>query len=71
MQATPSPKDAGSSPVDAGVVMNDVCPATGPFGSREGDILANVTLPDCDGNRHALHELCERQASWIYTFAGW
>jgi hypothetical protein len=47
------------------------CPPTGGFGTSVGDVLPSVTLQDCDGNSHNLHELCERDAGWIFVFSGW
>jgi hypothetical protein len=55
---------------DSGVAP-PLCPPSAPFGVSEGNVLPDVSFPDCDGASHSLHELCERQASWIYVFAGW
>ncbi len=61
--------DAGVTP-DAGVA-NALCPPSGPFGSQEGQTIPDVTLPDCEGNPHRLQDLCGKQATWLYTLAGW
>ena len=45
--------------------------APGGVGYGVGDVLPNLTLEDCDGNSHDLNELCERDAGWIFVFAGW
>lgn len=55
--------DAGPPPV--------VCPPTGPYSSEVGAIGRDVTLMDCDGNEHSLHELCESEAIWIFEYAEW
>jgi len=47
------------------------CPPSGPFGTEVGDVLADLTLYDCDGNPHAIAELCGRPASLLTAFAGW
>jgi peroxiredoxin len=48
-----------------------MCPPAGPFGTRAGDISPDFTLTDCDGNTHTLHELCEKQVTWLFEFADW
>lgn len=70
--------DAGSPDVgatDAGdgadAVMAASCPPVGPFGTEEGEIAADVTLYDCEGNEVRLHELCDAQVSWLFEFADW
>lgn len=69
--------DAGADLPDAGDRLADAgnqtaaCPPSGPFGTQEGQLLQDVALSDCDGNVHHLNDLCQRQASWIYLFAGW
>lgn len=60
--------DAGDGP-DA--VMGGVCPPVGPFGTGEGEVAADVTLFDCEGNEVRLHELCEAEVSWLFEFADW
>jgi len=57
----------------AGDLSGDLglCPPTGGFGYSVGSVLPSVTLEDCDGNSHNLNELCERDAGWIFVFAGW
>ncbi len=47
------------------------CPPKGPFGSNIGDILPDVTLTDCDGGIHHIHDLCDYNVSWFFSFAGW
>ncbi len=51
--------------------MTTSCPPTGPFGTEVGDVLANATAFDCDGNPVTLHSLCEREVSWVITYADW
>jgi peroxiredoxin len=48
-----------------------LCPPQGPFGARVGDTIPDVSFPDCDGQMHSLHELCEHQVGWIFEFAAW
>ena len=44
----------------------------GPYGTAVGDVVADVTFKDCDGNDVSLHELtCQSKASFIFGFAGW
>ena len=47
------------------------CPPTSGFGLGVGDVLESWTFEDCDGNHHALDDLCEREAGWIFVYAGW
>jgi hypothetical protein len=61
-------QDAGALP-DAGQALT--CPPAGPFGAREGDVLPDVTLPDCEGRPQRIHDLCGKKAAWLYVFAGW
>ena len=51
--------------------MTTSCPPTGPFGTEVGDVLADATAFDCDGNPVTLHSLCEREVSWVITYADW
>ncbi|MEM9194555.1 MAG: redoxin domain-containing protein [Myxococcota bacterium] len=51
------------------VPMTGLCPPQEPF-SPDG-VAPNVTLMDCDGNEHSLHELCEAPASWVFQYTGW
>ena len=48
-----------------------VCPPSAPFGTETGDVAPDVTLLDCDGVEHSLHELCEREVSWVFEFTDW
>jgi hypothetical protein len=43
----------------------------GPFGKGIGDVAADVVLKDCDGGEHSLHDLCGKDASWLYIYAEW
>ncbi len=36
-----------------------------------GDVAADVTLLDCDGKEHSLHDLCEKSAGWVLEYADW
>jgi len=47
------------------------CPPAGPYGTGIGDTLPDITLTDCDGGQHHLHDLCAFNVSWFFTFAGW
>ena len=51
--------------------MPTTCPPTGPFGTAVGDAVPDVTLMDCDGAEHSLHELCDHEALWVFEFAQW
>ncbi len=62
---------AGDSFVPAGDDGPLLCPPPGPHGNAIGDTLANITLSDCDGNSHDLHDLCEAPAAWLFLYAGW
>ncbi len=76
-------QDAGADTlVDAGDVTNDttaaadtsqlaLCPPAGPFGTDVDDVLADLTLTDCDGNPYPIHALCGRPAAVLTTYAGW
>lgn len=48
-----------------------LCPPAAPYGTEEGDTLADVAFTDCDGNQYKLHDLCQFDAGWFFTFAGW
>ncbi|MEQ9496740.1 MAG: hypothetical protein RIT81_07775 [Deltaproteobacteria bacterium] len=75
----PAPERDGGVPTDAGVADGGVVPdagvmnacLAGPYGAREGDVVQDVTLPDCDGRPHAIHDLCRREAAWLYMLAAW
>lgn len=62
---------AGESGTDGMAGHAPSCPPQGPFGTGTGDVAANVTLYDCDGNPVELHDLCDLDAAFLYTFAGW
>ena len=67
--------DAGGA-VDAGAGDDaggptGPCPPSGPFGTEAGDVAADVTLLDCDGVEHSLHDLCEHEVSWVFEFTDW
>lgn len=47
------------------------CPPRAPFGSEVGDTVEDLVFYDCDGAAHTLHELCAREAVWVYQFAEW
>ncbi len=65
--------DSGtSSPTDsAAESAANPCPPMGPYGTKPGEIAANITLHDCDGNPVDLHDLCDYKGAFLYTFAGW
>jgi len=73
----PGTHDAG--PADAGFdagpgidePMEPTCPPEGPYGTQVGDKAADVTLLDCEGEPHTLHDLCPFNAGWIFAYAGW
>lgn len=65
---TTPPADAGVVP-DAGMAM--LCPPTGPFGTREGSIVPDIALNDCDGNPVSTHELCGFDAAYFFVYADW
>ncbi|TNF35692.1 MAG: redoxin domain-containing protein [Deltaproteobacteria bacterium] len=65
-----------ATPIDDTMVSVDTavsthCPPSGPFGTGVGDVLADLTLYDCDGSPHRIADLCGRPASILTTFAGW
>jgi pyruvate/2-oxoglutarate dehydrogenase complex dihydrolipoamide acyltransferase (E2) component len=45
--------------------------ASGEQGPNLGQIAPDITLMDCDGNPHSLHELCAYEVGWIFEFAAW
>lgn len=47
------------------------CPPAGPFGRAPGETAPDVVLRDCDGIEHSLHDLCERDAVWLFEYADW
>jgi len=68
--------DAGVGGTDAGTDAGappggPTCPPAGPYGTAVNDLAADFTLMDCDGAPHTLHELCDRQAVWLFEFADW
>jgi hypothetical protein len=48
-----------------------LCPPAEPFGTEVGETLPEVEFTDCDGNQYTLHDLCQFEAGWFFTFAGW
>ncbi len=65
--------DGGGDGVDAGAADAgaSLCPPTPPFGRAPGETIGELVLRDCDGVEHSLHELCDRQAVWLFEFADW
>jgi peroxiredoxin len=63
--------DSGGNGAGGGASANALCPALGPFGTKLGDVAADVALLDCEGNEHRLHDLCEKSAIWILEYADW
>jgi hypothetical protein len=61
----------GGASGDGGTPVVEGCPPKGPFGTTVGNVLPNVTLPDCDGVMHSLYDQCEKTATWVFEFAGW
>jgi len=61
------PSDAG--PADAG--PSPTCPPAGPFGTSPGQTIPDVTLLDCDGVAHSLHDLCAHEVSWVFEYTDW
>jgi len=47
------------------------CPPDGPFGTKEGQKITDMKLPDCDGNMHNLHDLCGAPAGYVNLLAGY
>lgn len=64
----PPPIDAGAAE-DAGA--RAVCPPAPPFGADAGDVAEDLVLMDCDGVAHSLHDLCDRDAVWLFEMADW
>ena len=48
-----------------------LCPPTGPFGTNAGDTAGEIELMDCDGTVHRLHDLCDKDAVWLWGYADW
>ena len=69
--------DGGAPLADAGPMGGDAgstggtCPPPGPYGSDPGEIAEDLVLMDCDGVGHSLHELCDRDAVWLFEMADW
>lgn len=66
--------DVGAEPDVGGgddAATGALCPPSGPFGTNVGDVAADVTLFDCEGNEVQLHDLCEAEAGWLFEFADW
>ena len=51
--------------------QNVSCPPAGAFGTEPGDVIPDLALEDCDGNTHHIHDLCNRDAAWLFVYAGW
>lgn len=73
---TSSADDAPATPGEDAFAASDapssaLCPPTGPFGQRPGAVAQDLVLLDCDGVEHSLHELCERDAVWLFELAAW
>jgi len=71
--ADAGPEDAGrhdAGPVDSGL-PGPICPPEGPFGPNRGDVAEELVLMDCDGVAHSLHELCDREVTWLFELADW
>lgn len=56
---------------DSGRTSPGTCPPTGPFGTATGEVVPDVTLLDCEGNPHSLHELCAHDAAWVFEYTDW
>ena len=69
-QDAASVSDAGA-PRAEDAPSGGVCPPTGPYGQRVGDVAPDIALTDCDGNTHSLHALCDREAVWLFELALW
>jgi thiol-disulfide isomerase/thioredoxin len=63
-----APGDAGD---DGGSPLMGACPPAGPFGTATGEVVPEVTLLDCEGNPHSLHELCAHHAAWVFEYTDW
>ncbi|MEL6183504.1 MAG: hypothetical protein AAFU79_02695 [Myxococcota bacterium] len=62
-------EDAGVSGDDMGV--NALCPPQAPFGTGLGATMAEIQLPDCDGQLQSLHAACDKKASYFFVYADW
>lgn len=47
------------------------CPPAGPYGTEQGEIMEDLAVYDCDGNKVYLHELCGANAGLVNLFASW
>lgn len=52
------------------LVPEGPCPPEGPIGAESGAVAPDVELSDCDGELHSIHDLCELDAAWLFTFSG-
>jgi hypothetical protein len=48
-----------------------LCPPQAPYGIEAGDTAVDVQLTDCDGVPHSLHDLCDKEAAWLFSYAHW
>ena len=71
-------EDVGDGEMDAMVeadtppdMEGPTCPPEGPFGTEVGEVMPDVSLPDCDGQLHSVRELCSQDAAWLFVFAEW
>lgn len=51
--------------------QSDLCPPTGPTGSRTGDVVPDFDFPLDDGTRLSIRDLCHRRTVLIYWLAEW
>jgi peroxiredoxin len=54
---------------DAAADASTLCSAG--TGTGVGDIANDVTLMDCAGGTHRLHDLCGTPATLVFSYAGW
>lgn len=51
--------------------VNALCPPQAPFGTGLGATMAEIQLPDCDGQLQSLHAACDKKASYFFVYADW
>lgn len=69
--AQSGPEPEGGTAPDEVFDEEGTCPPVEPFGTELGATIPDLELPDCDGNLHRVHDLCDREAAWIFSFAPW
>ena len=56
---------------EGGDVLAALCPPQPPYGTAQGSTIPALSLPDCEGVMHDVHDLCKRKAGWFFIYAGY